>query len=248
MWNPLVKQALDFSGQSALVTGGTNGIGYAIARAFRDTGADVTVTGTRPAASDYGNDLSGFRYHQALMEDRASVDAMISETPRLDILVNNAGTFVDPPEGLSPEGFEMNMDINLNSVFRICQGLRGQLRTRPGCIVNIASMYSYFGSPGGPAYGASKSAIVNLTKSLACLYAPEGIRVNAIAPGWIKTKLTADLSTDTERSRRILDRTPMARWGEPRELAGTALYLASDQLAGFVTGATVPVDGGYSAS
>lgn len=241
-------RTLDYSGYVVLVTGGANGIGHAIARAFLDAGAAVTVTGTRPSAADYDADLSAFSYRQALMEDSDSVDALISATSHVDVLVNNAGTFVDPPEGHTPSGFEKNIAINLNAVFRLCQGLRRHLRARPGSIINIASVYSYFGSPSGPAYGASKSAIVNLTKSLAGLYAPEGIRVNAIAPGWIKTNLTAGSQADERRSRPILDRTPMARWGEPEELAGTALFLASSQLAGFVTGATIPVDGGYSAT
>jgi NAD(P)-dependent dehydrogenase (short-subunit alcohol dehydrogenase family) len=156
-------RTLDYSGYLVLVTGGSNGIGHAIARAFLDAGAAVTVTGTRPGASDYDTDLSAFSYRQALMEDSDSVDMLISVTPRVDVLVNNAGTFVDPPEGLTPAA------INLNSVFRLCQGLRTHLQARPGSIINIASMYSYFGSPPGPAYGASKSAIVNLTKSLAGL-------------------------------------------------------------------------------
>lgn len=241
-----LKDALDFSGLAALVTGGSGGIGQAIAGAFLNAGATVSITGTRPAATDYDTDLGAYRYLPARLEDGASVDRLIEATDRVDILVNNAGTFVGAPEGLTPEGFERNMAINLNSVFRLSQGLRGKLSKRPGCIINIASMYSFFGSGTGPAYGASKAAIVNLTKSLAALYAPDGIRVNAIAPGWIRTKLTTGLHSSEDRSRPIIDRTPMARWGEAAEVAGTALYLASADLAGFVTGVTIPVDGGYS--
>jgi NAD(P)-dependent dehydrogenase (short-subunit alcohol dehydrogenase family) len=115
-----------------------------------------------------------------------------------------------------------------------------------GRIVNISSRGAFRGEPTGPAYGASKSAIVNLTKSLAALYATDGIRVNAIAPGWIETKLTAGSQADEQSSRSIVARTPLGRWGKPEEITGTALYLASPDLAGFVTGATIPVDGGYS--
>lgn len=242
-----MNDSLDFSGYSVLVTGGSNGIGLAIANSFLTAGATVSITGTRPAAADYDSGLQAFAYQQVEMGDSTSVDRLINATEEVDVLVNNAGTFVDPPEGLTPEGFEKNMAINLNAVFRLCQGLREKLSVRPGSVINIASMYSYFGCGNGPAYGASKSAIVNLTKSLAALYASDGIRVNAIAPGWISTNLTASLQANKERSRPIIERTPMARWGEPDEVSGTALYLASAHLAGFITGVTIPVDGGYSA-
>ena len=241
-----VNSMLDFSGYTVLVTGGSNGIGRAIAQSFLNAGAMVSITGTKPTAADYEADLSPFRYRQVLMEESSSVDSLIASINRVDVLINNAGIFIDPPEGLTPEGFEKTMTVNLNSVFRLCQGLRGQLASRPGSIINIASMYSYFGAAYGPAYGASKSAIVNLTKSLGALYATDGIRVNAIAPGWIKTKFTAGSQADEQSSRSIVARTPLGRWGKPEEITGTALYLASPDLAGFVTGATIPVDGGYS--
>ena len=238
--------SFDYSGFSILVTGGTSGIGLAMATAFLDAGASVAITGTRAEPSGYDADLSAFRYFPARMEDSASVDRLIAAVGELDILINNAGTFVPPPEGLTPDGFDKNMAINLGSVYRLCHGFRARLAARPGCIINIASMYSFFGAATGPAYGASKAAIVNLTKSLGRAYAPDGIRVNAIAPGWIRTRLTKGSQTNPESSRPILDRTPMARWGLPQEVAGTALYLASTDLAGFVTGVTIPVDGGYS--
>lgn len=237
---------LDYSGCKVLVTGGSHGIGQAIAGAFRRAGASVAITGTRPSAGDYDTDLRGFGYRQVLMEDGASVDKLIAATEEVDILVNNAGTYVGGSEGLTPDGFDKNMAINLNSVYRLSQGLRRALSQRPGCIINIASMYSYFGCGPGPAYAASKAAIVNLTMSLAALYAPDGIRVNAIAPGWIRTKLTTGAQANEGRSQAITARTPMARWGEADEVAGTALYLASNDLAAFVTGVTIPVDGGYS--
>ena len=238
---------LDFSGQSVLVTGGSNGIGLGIAQGFADAGADVTITGTRASAAEYDHDLSAFAYRQLLIQDAAMIDAFIAETGDLDVLVNNAGNTVRGEEGQSPEGFEYNIDINLNSVFRLCQGLRGRLAKRPGSIVNIASMTSYIASPRVPGYGASKAAILQLTKTLAEGYAPDGIRVNAIAPGWIETNLTEAVQAMDGFVDTINARTPMRRWGQPRELAGTALYLASPDLAGFVTGVTIPVDGGYIA-
>jgi len=236
----------DYSGYAVLVTGGTRGIGRAIAGAFAGAGAEVTVTGTRGDASAYEEGLSGFGYRQARMEDPSSVDALIAATARVDVLVNNAGTVIRQPEGLMPDAFERTVAVNLSAVFRLCQGLSVKLKARPGCIVNIASMFSYFASPHAPGYGAGKTAIVQLTKSLAALYADDGIRVNAIAPGWTETDLTAPIKADAARDRAVIARTPMGRWARPAEIAGTALYLASDDIAGFVTGVTIPVDGGYS--
>ncbi|MEM7190578.1 MAG: SDR family oxidoreductase [Pseudomonadota bacterium] len=238
---------LDFTGQQVLVTGGSNGIGQAIARGFADAGADVAITGTRADASDYDTDLSGLSYRQLLVQDAAMIDAFIADTGSLDVLVNNAGNTVRGAEGQTPEGFEYNIDINLNSVFRLCQGFRDRLAKRPGSIVNIASMTSYIASPRVPGYGASKAAVLQLTQTLGELYAPDGIRVNAIAPGWIETNLTQAVRNMDGFTDKIIDRTPMSRWGKPEEMAGTALYLASPELAGFVTGVTIPVDGGYIA-
>jgi NAD(P)-dependent dehydrogenase (short-subunit alcohol dehydrogenase family) len=238
----------DFSGHVVLVTGGTRGIGRAMAEAFADAGAEVTVTGTRADAGQYDGGLSGLAYRQAQMEDAASVDALAAAMLRVDVLVNNAGTVIRQPEGLTPDAFEHTVAVNLNAVFRLSQGLLEKLAARPGCIVNIASMFSYFASPHAPGYGAGKTAIVQLTKSLAALYAADGVRVNAIAPGWTETELTVPIQADAERDRVIRARTPMGRWGKPQEIAATALYLASDDIAGFVTGVTIPVDGGYSAT
>lgn len=237
----------NFSGCTVLVTGGSNGIGRAIARAFAEAGAEVSITGTRAGVGDYEEDLSGLSYRQLLLEDSKAIDALIVATERVDVLVNNAGNRVRAPESLTPEGFEKNIAINLNSVFRLCQGLHGKLKSRPGSIINIASIYSYFASAQVPGYGASKAAILQMTKSLGALYATDGIRVNAIAPGWIETNLTARTRATESMSRPIVDRTLMGRWGKPEEIAGTALYLASDDLASFVTGVTIPVDGGFSA-
>ena len=240
--------SFDYSGYHVLATGGSNGIGLAIARAFRDAGAEVTITGTRASTQDYEEDLSGFAYRRVMMEEAGEVDELIASTEALDVLVNNAGTAIRAPDAFTPEGFARNIEINLNSVYRLCMGLRDRLAARPGSIVNIASMTSYVSSPRVPGYGASKAAILQLTKTLGALYAPDGIRVNAIAPGWIETNLTTGVQAAPELSDPIVARTPMDRWGKPEEMAGTALYLASDQLAGFVTGVTIPVDGGFSSN
>ena len=238
---------LDYTGYNVLVTGGSSGIGNAIARAFADAGASVTVTGTRATAAEYEDDLSTFTYRQLDVADAAAIDAFVEATGDLDVLVNNAGTAIRMEEAQTPAGFERNIDINLNSIFRLSQGLRSRLAKRPGSIISIASMTSYVGSPRVPGYGASKAAVLQLTKTMGELYASDGIRANAIAPGWIATKMTVPVRTSETISAPILARTPMGRFGKPEEMAGTALYLASDKLAGFVTGVTIPVDGGYIA-
>jgi NAD(P)-dependent dehydrogenase (short-subunit alcohol dehydrogenase family) len=139
------------------------------------------------------------------------------------------------------------IDINLNGTMRVCAAARPLLARSNGAIVNLASMLSFFGGGLVPAYAASKGGIAQLTKSLAIAYAADGIRVNAIAPGWIETPLTAALVADGERSRTILDRTPLRRWGQPSDLLGGVLYLCSPA-ASFVTGTVLVIDGGYAIS
>ena len=239
--------SFDFSGSEVLVTGGSNGIGQAIARGFHAAGARVSITGTKASAGDYADDLSAFSYHGVNMLDVPAVEALAASFDRLDVLVNNAGTTFRGAAALEPENFEATIDINLNSVYRLCHRLQPKLAASGGSIINIASMTSYFGSPRGPGYGASKSAILQMTKSLGALWAESGVRVNAIAPGWISTNLTAPIQDMPEIADPILQRTPMGRWGRPDEMIGTALFLASSDAAGFITGVTIPVDGGYCA-
>ncbi len=237
----------DFSGKSVLVTGGSNGIGAAIARAFRDAGADVAITGTR-AAGDYAGDFTRMTYHRLEVRDGAAVKALATAMPKLDVLVNCAGTA--RPDGRNEydvDAFAAALDINLVGSMRLCDAFLPQLTAAKGVIINTASMTSYAGSPRVPGYGASKAGVLQLTKTLAAAWARHGIRVNAVAPGWIETKLTEALVKTPELSKPIVDRTPMGRWGKPEEIAGCVLFLASSA-AGFITGATIPVDGGYSAA
>lgn len=236
----------DYSGKAVLVTGGSSGIGRAIAVGFRDAGAAVTVLGTRGGPEDYPDELSGMTYRQLDMTDNDGILALATEMPALGVLVNSAGTTVRGPAAFEPDNFEYTVQVNLNGAYRISHAFREQLAASGGSIVNIASMTSYFSSPRGPGYGASKAGILQLTQSLASAWASDGIRVNGIAPGWIATKLTAPVQANEPVNRKIIERTPMGRWGQPEEMAGTALFLASDA-AGFVTGVTIPVDGGWSA-
>jgi NAD(P)-dependent dehydrogenase (short-subunit alcohol dehydrogenase family) len=235
----------DFSGKSVLVTGGSSGIGLAIAQGFLDAVAGVTVTGTADDPSGYPADLSAFTYHGVNMLDVDGVEALAGSFDSLDVLVNNAGMTFRGEEALLPENFEATIDINLNAVYRLSHRLHPLLKVSGGSIINIASMTSYFGSPRVPGYGASKSAILQMTMTLGALWAKDGVRVNAIAPGWIDTKMTGPVQANPAIADPIVARTPMDRWGRPEEMAGTALFLASNDIASFVTGVTIPVDGGY---
>ncbi len=220
----------DFSGKTAVVTGGTSGIGAAIATSFAAAGAKVVAAGL--PMLDVTDDLA--------------VEALFAGLDRVDFLVNAAGVIRRDAEYELPV-FEQVMDVNLLGTMRCCMAAKAKLAESRGAVVNVASMLSFFGGPRVPAYAASKGAIVQLTKSLAVAWAAEGIRVNAIAPGWIATPLTQSLRDDPARSAGLLERTPMKRWGKPEELAPLVLFLCSDS-ASFMTGAVVPIDGGYSAA
>jgi NAD(P)-dependent dehydrogenase (short-subunit alcohol dehydrogenase family) len=234
--------SFDFTGRVAIVTGGTTGIGRAIAEGFRAAGAEVVITGTRPEDA-YDDEFAGLRHVQFDLADPGGATALAGHVDRCDVLVNNAGLMHREPSELVPAGFEATVEANLNGTFRVCHAVR-PLIPAGGSVINVASLTAVFGSPRVVAYSATKGAIVQLTRSLALAWAADGIRVNALAPGWIETDLTAGHVADPDRSRQILDRTPLGRWGTPDDLAGPALFLASDA-ARFVTGATLFVDGGY---
>ncbi len=236
--------AFDFSGRTVLVTGGSNGIGRGLADAFAAAGATVVITGTQPADA-YDDPFVGLTYHRLRMEDTAAIAAFGRSLDRLDVLVNNAGSVTRNPPELTPEGFDHTIAVNLSGSFRVAYAVHPLLAASGGSVINLASMTSYFGSATSPGYSASKGAVVQLTKSLAIAWATDNIRVNAIAPGWIESNLTAPLIANPERNRRIVYRTALGRWGVPADIAGAALFLASSA-ASFITGATVNVDGGYS--
>ncbi len=233
--------------RQVLITGGTSGIGAGIAAAFAALGDQVTVTGATAAEVDAATGRAGITAHVQDVRDGAAVQALVADLVAnhgpLDVVVNCAGVIRRGAEH-DPVAFADTVDINLNGTMRVCAAARPALAARRGCIINTASMLSFFGGGLVPGYSASKGGVAQLTKSLAIAYAADGIRVNAVAPGWIATPLTQALQDDAARSQQILARTPLGRWGTPADVAGPVLFLAS-AAAQFVTGVVLPVDGGY---
>ena len=234
------------SNKTALVTGGTSGIGAAIGNALARAGAHVTVTGVSEAEVDAARFAEGFGNQRAEVLDvrnGEAVRSLVAGFDSLHILVNCAGA-IRRAEEHEPDVFAQVVDINLNGTMRCCAAARGLLKRSGGAIVNIASMLSFFGGGLVPGYSSSKGGVAQLTKSLAIAYAADTIRVNAVAPGWIVTPLTRALQDDASRSQPIIDRTPMKRWGRPDDIAGAVVFLCSPAAA-FITGTILPVDGGY---
>jgi len=236
---------LDFTGKTVLVTGGSAGIGHAIGRLFRDAGAAVTVTGTRAQAS-YDADFSGLAFRRLDVGDDAQVAALAASLPRLDVLVNNAGTVLYRRQEYELSHFRRVLDVNLTSVLHLCTLFHGRLKAAKGSVVNISSLAGSFGTFGNPAYGASKAGVIQLTKTLAVAWGKAGIRVNAVAPGYVDTKITAVSKQNPAIDQGIVQRTPLGRWIAAEEIAGAVLWLASP-LASGVTGQNIAVDGGFSA-
>jgi NAD(P)-dependent dehydrogenase (short-subunit alcohol dehydrogenase family) len=230
-----------------VITGGARGIGFGIARAMLDAGYDVTVTGLSAeevAAVPHDKCLSAVRLDVTRPESIADVMAPFD---KLAALINCAGMIFRDGAEYEISTFQRVIDVNLTGTMRMCVAAHPKLARAGGTIVNTASMLSFFGGPLVPAYSASKGGVMQLTKSLAVAWAPDGIRVNAIAPGWIATEMTQSLVADDMRFASIVGRTPLKRWGEPADVGGAVVFLCSEA-ARFITGAILPIDGGYAAS
>ena len=242
-----MRDALDFSGKTVLVVGGSSGIGNGIARAFLERGAEVYVWGTRAAAADYkaseGSDLSGLHYAQVDVAERSAVDRYMPAFDRLDVLVLCQGTVLYKRGEFEAEGFRKVVEINLNSLMDCSMKFFGMLKAAAGSLITVSSTAAFHATRGNPAYNASKAGAVGLTRTLGQAWAGEGIRVNGIAPGLVDTKLTKVTTQHPERLKASLATIPAGRLGTPQDMAGVALFLASP-LAAYICGQTIPVDGG----
>ncbi|MCT7376658.1 SDR family NAD(P)-dependent oxidoreductase [Chelativorans salis] len=230
----------------ALITGGTSGIGAGVARTLLAAGYRVTAAGLTEAELSAVPPADNLTLCQLDVTNDRSIAACLEAIEELDALINCAGMIMRGGAEYQIENFSRVIDVNLTGTMRMCVAAKPLLARSGGSIVNTASMLSFFGGPMVPAYTASKGGVAQLTKALATAWAEEGVRVNAIAPGWVETELTRNLVEDESRSAGILARTPMKRWGKPDDIGGAVLFLLSQQ-AGFVTGAVLPVDGGYAA-
>ena len=240
--------AIDLVGKRALVVGGSSGIGNGIAQAFRTAGARVAVWGTRSSAEDYaedaGSDLAGLDYAQVDATDRAAVEAApLSE--RLDVAVCCQGAVEYGRAEFEPAGWDRVLATNLTSAMDCARRVRPALAEARGSLIVVSSTAAFHATLGNPAYGASKAGAVALVRNLAAAWARDGIRVNGIAPGFVATKMTRVTTDDPKRLAGALARVPLGRMGEPAEMAGAALFLASP-LASYVIGQTLVVDGGLT--
>jgi NAD(P)-dependent dehydrogenase (short-subunit alcohol dehydrogenase family) len=243
--------SFDFTGTSVLVTGGTSGIGLAVASAFAGAGASVRVTGTRTSAADYDDDLSAFTYEQLEMRDRDAVDAVAASFSSLDVLVNNAGAnFPDGMDEWDPDGFSAALDLNVEGAQRLTVRSRAALAASElaggASVVNVVSMTAFLSTTIVPGYSSAKAALLALTRNLAVHWVGDGIRVNAVAPGLIDTRMTAPMKAYPELLEAEVGRAPMGRMGTPEEIAAAVLFLSSD-VSAFTTGSVFAIDGAYLA-
>lgn len=238
---------LDFSGKTVLVVGGSSGIGNGIARGFKQRGADVHVTGTRASAADYresdGSVLAGLSYAQLDLADAHAVDAFAPGFAALDVLVLSQGTVLYKRGEFELDGFRRVMDVNLNSLMACAMKFHPLLKASGGSVIVISSTAGYHATIGNPAYNASKTGAIGLTRTLGAAWAGDGIRVNGIAPGLVDSKLTKVTTANPKRLAGALERIPLHRLGTPDDMAGAALFLASP-LASYIVGQTLIVDGG----
>ena len=240
----------DFAGTNVLVTGGTSGIGYAIACDFAKAGAAVTVSGTRDSADAYPEvDLSAFGFRRCQASDPDSIDALAASIDELDVLVNNAGgPYAAQRDEWDPDGYAGSVAVNLFAHMRLTMACHERLKASRvaggSSVVSIVSMSAFVSAPNVPAYSSSKAGVVAFTKNLSRRWVDDGIRVNAVAPGLIDTRMTHPVLDIPEMLEPEMRHTPMGRMGMPDEISPAVLFLCTDA-ARYITGSTVAVDGGY---
>lgn len=231
----------DFSAKTVLITGGTQGIGLAIADGFRQAGAYVHITGTRSAPALYDEDLSRFTYHSVDFTDSTAAERLASEFPHLDVLVNNAGTAGrDEHESA---GFRRTIEVNLIAPANLSFALFPTLKASGGCIVNVGSIASFVSLRRTPAYTVSKTGLLGLTRTMADLWAIQGVRVNLVAPGYIDTRMISEITRSPESLARLTGQVPLRALGQPQDVAHAAMFLASPE-ARYITGQSLVIDGG----
>src|ERR1700760_1157957 len=249
-----ILERFRLDGKVALVTGSATGLGAAIAVALAEAGASVACHGNRRPAEETSSAIRALgRSSESFAADLSRAEGadvlyegVVATMGAPDIVVNNAGTiYREPAEDHDLEAWMTVLQVNLTSLFRLSQlAARPMLKQGKGKIINIASLLSFQGGIRVPAYASSKGGVAQLTKALANEWAPKGIQVNAIAPGYFATTNTEPLMADETRNRQILERIPAARWGQPEDLAGAALFLSSPA-SNYVTGTVLTVDGGW---
>jgi 3-oxoacyl-[acyl-carrier protein] reductase len=238
---------LDFGGKQILVVGGSSGIGNGIAQAFRAKGARVAICGTRAQASDYsteeGSHLEGLAYAQLDVSNPQAIEAFNPSFDRLDVLVLAQGAVIYRRGEFEMEGFRKVLEVNLMSLMACATKFQAMLSAAKGSLIIVSSTAAYHSTMGNPAYNASKTGAVGLTRTLGEAWAENGIRVNGIAPGLVDTKMTKATTANPKRLEGALERIPLKRLGTPADMAGAALFLASP-LASYIVGQTIVVDGG----
>jgi 3-oxoacyl-[acyl-carrier protein] reductase len=238
---------LDFSGRQVLVVGGSSGIGNGIAQAFRARGARVAVCGTRASAADYspgeGSHLDGLGYFQLDVSDSKRIETFRPPFEALDVLVLAQGAVIYRRGEFEMDGFRKVLEVNLMSLMACAGRFHEMLKSSRGALIIVSSTAAYHSTKGNPAYNASKSGAVGLTRTLGEAWAEHGIRVNGIAPGLVDTKMTKVTTASPKRLEGALERIPLKRLGTPADMAGAALFLASP-LSSYIVGQTIVVDGG----
>ena len=243
----MIDTSLDFTGKTVCIIGGSSGIGNATAQAFRGCGAEVHVTGTRASEADYaadtGSDLAGLSFHQLDAADDSAIIALRQKFAKLDVLICSQGMVLYKRAEFEPENFAKVVQVNLNSLMTCAGQFYDLLKEAKGSLIIVSSTAAFHATVGNPGYNATKAGAAGLTRTLGKAWAPDGIRVNGIAPGLIATKMTKVTTDNPKRREATIQSIPLGRIGDPDDMAGLSLFLASP-LSNYIVGQTIIADGG----